>query len=587
MVDRLLDDLDPELLPELDEVCRLNQLTSLPVSRGRNTLEYSIEKYPEIAPSLEQDRQRRIDSMRLTSRLHEDEQREEKFRVGSVDKSSYLSTPAQKNRQLSNSVKAVQESPLLRPKQSTGDLIFQMDDDAGAHTPAREPHTPLMRPEADAGPLSPKVLATPDDGTFLGTPGSGPIPFNLPRPALSKGKQPVRESPAHGDTKSPWRLVESPAAKVDLGGILAEASTSKSPAVADGSTSRKESSTSAHFAPTKLSQKERKKLQQQHMQNTLSDELTSNMKPASPASPWQTPAKPKEPATLPVVERPKPTPAPNQTRASSRVSMTMRQTVAGTPPQHIQSQSKPQIQTQTQTQTPRKQIPQNQIQSTPPRPSPKTEQPHQFTTPVYAPTPAEVSHYTDTQRSLASILYEQQTEKDIIREAATAKHNLHDIQLEQEFQEWWAKETRRVQEEADAAAAEAEAAVAKPSRPGKSSRGGRGGRGAGRGKRVPLGEQQQSGEGSQSANVDAISANVNTAASTPAPNPGGQPKSQHGPPTGDKRNPPQRGRGSAHHPPSGRGKGPRGGQRSHPHPIQSRPQQQQPQPQPQSQPQRS
>lgn len=40
---------------------------------------------------------------------------------------------------------------------------------------------------------------------------------------------------------------------------------------------------------------------------------------------------------------------------------------------------------------------------------------------------------------------QQQTEKDEIREAATAKHNLQEIQQEQEFQEWWDKESKRVQ----------------------------------------------------------------------------------------------------------------------------------------------
>jgi hypothetical protein len=59
------------------------------------------------------------------------------------------------------------------------------------------------------------------------------------------------------------------------------------------------------------------------------------------------------------------------------------------------------------------------------------------------------------QASLASILLQQQAEKDEIREAATAKHNLQDIQLEQEFQEWWDKESKRVMEEAEAAAAAA------------------------------------------------------------------------------------------------------------------------------------
>ena len=511
-------------------------------------MDYAIEKYPEIVPLLEQDKQRRIDSMKLASRLHEDEQREGKFRVGSVDKGSFLSTPAQKNRQGSHDISAAQESPLLKPKQSTGDLIFQMDDDAGIRTPVKESRTPMLQPQSDAGPLTPKTSATPDNG---GTPQSGPIPFNLPRPAISKGKQPARDVPGGtSNTKSPWRLVESPAAKIDLSGILAEASSSKSAAVANGSTSKKESNAAAHFP--KLSQKERKKLQQQHMQNALSEQLASKIKPASP---WQMPTQPKQAVTPPVVERPKPTPNQSQSRTSSRLSLTMRQTVAGTPPPQ-------QGKTRNQNQTPQKSIPRNPNtqQTSAPRPSSQSERPqhqsqHQFTTPIYAPTPAELSRYTgspSTQRSLASILQEQQTEKDIIREAATAKHNLHDIQLEQEFQEWWDKESKRVQEEAEAAAAAA-ANPPKTNRNGRASRGGRGRGGAGRGKgRVPS-EGQRKGEGSQAAK---ITHGPNAVPAQPS-DPDSQQQNHQGQSAVNKGNAHQRGRGSGHHGPSGRGRGAR------------------------------
>jgi len=59
-----------------------------------------------------------------------------------------------------------------------------------------------------------------------------------------------------------------------------------------------------------------------------------------------------------------------------------------------------------------------------------------------------------SQLSLASILLQQQAEKDEIREAATTKHSLQDIQLEQEFQEWWDKESKRVMQQAEAEEAE-------------------------------------------------------------------------------------------------------------------------------------
>ncbi|KAL1960369.1 hypothetical protein VTO42DRAFT_8329 [Malbranchea cinnamomea] len=535
---RLLDDLDPELLPELDEVCRLNQLTYLPVSRSRNTQEYALEKYPELASLLEQDRQRRIDSMKLRSRLHEDEQREEKFRVGSLDKNNYSTPSTQKIRPTAVSpndtgTKSVQATPPLKPKQSTGDLMFQMDDIHGPSTPSKEPRTPLFRAEADTNPLTtPMAPTTPDDGGFLGGSGSTPTPFNLPQPALSKGKQSIKDSPDAGQpssTKSPWRLVEPATAKIGLSDIMAEASTSKSSAVANGFASRKDSGTAVSFVATKLSQKERKKLQQQQMQKALAEQKSSSPKPSSP---WQTiPMRPKEPVAQAAAEQPK-----QETRAPTKVALTKRQTIAGTPPQQSQK-NQPAILSQ-------KQAPRNPIQATPPRPAPKTDHPYQFTSPAYAPTPAEFSRQTGspcTHLSLASILQEQQTEKDIIREAATAKHSLQDIQLEQEFQEWWDKESKRVQEEAAAAAA----AAAKSAKAGRSSKG-RGGRGGGKdkGRSASSGQQQQQqpAEASQGAN-----ANSSTSA--------GAAVSQGVPLAGQNQNEQQRGRSSGNHFSSGRRRG--------------------------------
>src|SRR5438046_10574850 len=93
---RLLDDLDEDLFPELDEMCRGNQLAYQPISRGRNADTYLVERYPELLPLVGQDRQRRIDSMRLKFHLHEDEMRVEKPRVGYTDKTAPLESMGQK-----------------------------------------------------------------------------------------------------------------------------------------------------------------------------------------------------------------------------------------------------------------------------------------------------------------------------------------------------------------------------------------------------------------------------------------------------------------------------------------------------------
>lgn len=83
---------------------------------------------------------------------------------------------------------------------------------------------------------------------------------------------------------------------------------------------------------------------------------------------------------------------------------------------------------------------------------------------------------------MSEILSQQQAEKDILREAAAAR-SLQDIQAEQEFQEWWDKESARLREEEEVAKAVGSGAGAKVSkgarRGGKSGprRGGGGGKG--------------------------------------------------------------------------------------------------------------
>jgi hypothetical protein len=84
---------------------------------------------------------------------------------------------------------------------------------------------------------------------------------------------------------------------------------------------------------------------------------------------------------------------------------------------------------------------------------------------------------------MTDILLQQQTEKTAVKEAV-AKHSLQEIQQQQEFEEWFDSESRRVQEEeAQATAAAAATAMA-------ASRDARGKRGRGRG-----GQRRASGRG--------------------------------------------------------------------------------------------
>jgi len=144
--------------------------------------------------------------------------------------------------------------------------------------------------------------------------------------------------------------------------------------------------------------------------------------------------------------------------------MTLRQTVAGTPP--AKSNAGPNS----------LQSPISNVPNAPPL-GPRFVRPTQNSTgstapptPLAQPVVQSIRHsprqetkrhgFTSSssgQLSLASILVQQQAEKDEIREAATTKHSLQDIQLEQEFQEWWDKESKRVMQQAEAEEAAAAA----------------------------------------------------------------------------------------------------------------------------------
>ncbi|KAL1982094.1 hypothetical protein VTN96DRAFT_1749 [Rasamsonia emersonii] len=476
---RLLNDLDEELLYELDAVCKENQLARYPVSRGRNSEDYVLEKYPELAAQIENDRQRRIDSMRLRSRLDQDELHDEKTRAGGVEKST-SSPSARKTKPLHSSEgKTVVNSPGLKSKQSTSDLMFQMDEE-GALSPA----PPRKGKSLSGGPSSEDIsdsrrvsgpsLASSqpklsqgdslDERSYLDAKMGSMDSAGVGSPAggLSPTPQKIQSgspTPGNSGSKAPWGSPVISGVKRDLKEIMAEASQSRVSNLTLGMSGRQNNSTGGSFAP-KLSQRERKKLHQQQLQESLAAEQKAK---EARKSPWQTPAKQilsAEPPTEPGWGKG----ASDQVKTPPKPpALTLRQTVAGVPP----GSSPSQIQVRNVSSplpTPPK--PAKPAQTTPgPQPSPNLSTP---TKPVviqsirHTPLPERSRpSYTGSssgQLSLASILLEQQAEKDEMREAATTKHSLQDIQLEQEFQEWWDKESKRVME------AEAAAAAAKEQR---------------------------------------------------------------------------------------------------------------------------
>jgi hypothetical protein len=332
------DDLDEDLIDELDVVCQENQLACYPVSRGRNAEDFLYEKYPELISLVESDKQRRIDSMKLSSRLDKDEL-SEKARVASLDKTA--SPLAQKKPSVAKAPKAAIGSPVLRPKYSTGDLMFQMDDEnAFSPGPSGKGKTVIrdipgatsdrQYPQSPSPALRPRFMEAGlpgEKGSLDDRIGSTPQMTMRISPSEVQATPPkgVSVSPSGIDrsaSKAPWASPVISTSKKDLKDIMVEASQSRVSNLTLSMSARRESSSGGGFS-SKLSQRERKKLQQQQMQEQLAAQQRVK---ETPHIPWQTPAKPKTPAIT------EPSQRPEASKLVQRPSMTLRQTVAGTPP---------------------------------------------------------------------------------------------------------------------------------------------------------------------------------------------------------------------------------------------------------------
>ncbi|KAL9041444.1 MAG: hypothetical protein Q9214_004108, partial [Letrouitia sp. 1 TL-2023] len=128
----LLNELDDDLMVELDEVVRENQLTSLPISKsGRSDFEL-LAAYPELAARIERGKWARVDQIALQYRWRHAEAsiKGQYARPGTAineeeDENQYRSTL--KGDRSNNQESPAQKSPLLRTQKSA-DLMFEMDE---------------------------------------------------------------------------------------------------------------------------------------------------------------------------------------------------------------------------------------------------------------------------------------------------------------------------------------------------------------------------------------------------------------------------------------------------------------------------
>ncbi|KAF4535226.1 BTB/POZ domain containing protein [Lasiodiplodia theobromae] len=471
----VLDELDEDLILELDQVVRENQVACLPIAKSGRAEALLFEKYPELAEQIDRRRRAKVDALMLQGKYADSSARmSSSLKAGSYD--DQPSPMQQKARRRSTKeIKATQESPLLAPalkgKGSVADLMFDMDDDVDSENDELD----LNMSRSLKSPTS--ALGGPVQDVSLDVPTSSPwqIPKAAPKRDASDSAiaSPASHTPRSLGTPldtmatpitrqadKPWGTTPLQMSKLDMKDIMAETSSTRPSNISLAlSAQAKEDRTTGSFAATKLSQKERKKLQQQAAKGDAIKASSMDNEPRPAVSPWQMKPPAAKVALKDVMNSSSPTQTTQQQTppTTTRPNLTMRQTIAnnGSASKAKSSNSIPITATPAQSFPPQTSPSNTNKNATPssgkgfaiPRPDAPSSS--------LSALPQSIRHIASKSHSeaslhlsmgMADILSMQQAEKESIA-AAAAKRSLQEIQQEQEFQEWWDKESRRVMEE--------------------------------------------------------------------------------------------------------------------------------------------
>ncbi|KAL7897996.1 hypothetical protein HDV63DRAFT_375467 [Trichoderma sp. SZMC 28014] len=450
-----LDSLDEELLYELDDKIRDNQLACFPFARSGRAELLLHEKYPDLAADIEEERRRRVKEMAFKQAQREEERRASssyKTRFGSLDDSIRRpETPEKSNRQ-SKVNRNEPFSPALRPKDSIADMMFDMEDEgpsggSSAASPQLSP-PPLTRTDSDVGPISklptewkrPKGKEKAEQLQSLQSPVSSlpsrQQPILGPGTPISREAKESLESPYFA-SNAPWASATLPTGKLDLKDIMSEAS-GKSALTA--ALSAQKTKDSAGKPLSKMSQKERKK----QMQIQLDAQMVAQEEQAK-AIPWEavSPSNKKQPPWKAA------TPIPKISLQQAMASDAAQRSATSTGAKPLVASESDPRSAQRRTASPDTRFPgQGRPGNPPPQTKPRVDKPQ--SRPLVPHSKSYIKPAPKTEPtlgvSMADIIGQQQREQEMVKEAV-AKRSLQEIQEEQAFQEWWDQESRRAQEE--------------------------------------------------------------------------------------------------------------------------------------------
>jgi len=462
----LLDELDHELMLELDEVVRQNQLACMPFAKNGRAEAELFEAHPELHDIIERGRRAKIDSFRLQSRLlDEDIYYANAAKARTLPQNDENLSPSSKVRRKSSSERYAASSP-LRPKTSITDLMFEMEELPDEATPEGSSRsTPLL---AGNELLVSSGLQALSSGLQSNEPacderhedsahdidvGTSASPrFGLPSQSLDLASLPEAAiSPAQ-----PWATLNS--SKLSMTQIMAQASSNRNSSLSSGLALKGRTiENTATSAAAKPSQRERKRQKQQQLQPGQDDVPASPIQAQLPeelvkaASPWQVasggPKISLKDVLSPDNKKPSRPSAENIPSQASTPPLTLRQTVPGNASaiRRAASGGSPHLNTPKSIRSVSTPVALNKPSNSPSAGT-ATHLPD-IRSVRYAPAAAAEA---SLQLPMADILALQQTEKDVIKEAV-AKRSLQEIQEEQAFQEWWDQESRKVREEEEEA----------------------------------------------------------------------------------------------------------------------------------------
>lgn len=432
-----LNELDPELSKELDQVVRANQLACMPFAKSGRAEMLLHQRHPDLAAAIKQDRLKRINAIALQTR----HQGMSTLNADLFDEDTTTTTipPRKKSTHFH---KEPGQTVVTAKSTSSKDLIFDMDLDFDRSLQSPR-GSPSIKPASGVAGLPPTVRGTPLDEEM--SPSKLASPYNNDGSLTSRTcRTPLSPRVSENTpTKSgpPWSLTPM-RSKASMRNIMAQAASGRTSPIRQGLKSLQgpvpDESSPFSLPGPKVSQKDRKR-QQAQKQSVEAVSFERGQSTAKPFS-WQAiSASRKGPAFKQVLQTATSDAPAKQPALKSSITpqLTMRQTLAnskfnepGTNLSHADQEADLDI--------PGLAAGQGEAQNT------KILEP-----PNHRPTTLATRHRPafdlEWGLSMSEIVSQQQLEKDIIKDAV-AKRNLQEIQAEQEFQEWWEKESARVQE---------------------------------------------------------------------------------------------------------------------------------------------